>query len=133
MTHYSNVTIIFIDAKMENDSTIFFFKIYSNIFIFKSQFKDYFSKNHNCKQILYLLYHIIFQVFMSVKLVSHYQHFSNFMRILTSFAIVLEFLIGFKNSSGLLMHKIWDFRIAKIHASPHNKANFFPEFWEDLT
>ena len=42
---------------------------------------------------------------ISVKLAPHFQHFSSLMRVLTSFAIVLEFLIGFRNSSGLLMHK----------------------------
>ena len=51
---------------------------------------------------------------MSVKLAPHYQHFSNFMRVLTSFAIVIEILIGFSNSSGLLMHKICDFRNMEI-------------------
>ena len=35
------------------------------------------------------------------------------MRVLTSFAIVLEFLIGFRNSFGLLMHKECDFRNAE--------------------
>ena len=51
---------------------------------------------------------------MSVKLAPHYQHFSNFMRVLTSFTIILEFLIGFRNSSGLLMHKKCDFRNAEL-------------------
>ena len=42
---------------------------------------------------------------MSVKLIPHYQHCSIFMRVSTSFATVLEFLIGVKKFSGLLIHK----------------------------
>ena len=55
-----------------------------------------------------------FIVHMSVNFAPHYQHFLNFIRVLTSFAIVLEFLIGFRNSSGLYMHKKCDFRNAKL-------------------
>ena len=51
---------------------------------------------------------------ISVKLAPHYKHFMNFMGVLTSFAIVLEFLIGFRNSSGLLMHKECDVRNAEL-------------------
>ena len=36
------------------------------------------------------------------------------LRVLASFWIVLEFLIYFRNSSGLLMHKICDFRNAEL-------------------
>ena len=51
---------------------------------------------------------------MSVKLAPHYQHFSNFMRVLTSFAIFLEFMIRFSNSSSFLMDKICDLRNAEL-------------------
>ena len=51
---------------------------------------------------------------LPVKLAPHYQHFSNFMRVLTSFAIVLEFLIGFRNSSRLAMLRKCDFRNAEL-------------------
>ena len=41
--------------------------------------------------------------------VAIYQNFSNFMRALTSFVTVLEFLIGVEKFSGLLMHKKCDY------------------------
>ena len=77
------------------------------------------------------LWRIFFQVFvfiiknkhlaknflMSVQLAPHYQHFLNFTRVLTLFTIDLEFLIGFKNSSSLLMHKKFDFRNAELTLS----------------
>ena len=64
---------------------------------------------------------------MSMNLSSHYRHFSNFMRVLTSFAIVIEFLIGFRNSSGLLMQKICDFRNAELTSRIFilSEKNFF--------
>ena len=51
---------------------------------------------------------------ISAKLAPHYQHFSNFIRVLTSFVIVLEFLIGLRKISCLLMHKICDFWNLKL-------------------
>ena len=73
-------------------------------------------------------YFVIFQI--SVKLAPYNQHFSNFMRVLVSFAIVPEFLIGFRNSSGVLMHKITDFRNAeltsRISSTLSEKQVFFP-------
>ena len=51
---------------------------------------------------------------VSVKLAPHYPHFWTFMRVLTSFAIVLEFLICFRNSSSLLMYKKCDFQNAEL-------------------
>ena len=50
---------------------------------------------------------------MSVKLAPHYRHFSNSMKVLTSFAIFLEFLTVFRNSSGKL-RKIWLLEISTI-------------------
>ena len=61
--------------------------------------------------------------------------FCNFMRILTSFAIVLEFLIGFRKSSGLLMHKKCYFRNTELTSrisTLSEKQFLFPEFWKDL-
>ena len=51
---------------------------------------------------------------MPVKLAPHYQHFSNFMRVLTSFAIFLELLTGFRNRSVLLIHKTCNFRNSEL-------------------
>ena len=63
---------------------------------------------------------------MSVELAPHYQHFWNIMRVLTSFAIVLEFLIGFRNSSGLqcIKNAIFEMR-SLLHAYPHYWKNKF--------
>ena len=65
---------------------------------------------------------------MSVKFVPHYKHFSNLMRVLTLFVLVLEFLIGFRKSSGLLMHKICDFRNAELTSriSTISEKQIFP-------
>ena len=69
---------------------------------------------------------------MSVKLAPQYQHFLNFMRVLTLFAIVVEFLIGLDKSSGFLMNKKCDFRNAEITSriSTLSEKQIFSQFRE---
>ena len=51
------------------------------------------------------------------------------MKVLTSFSIIIELLIGFRNSSGPLMHKEYDFQNAELTSrisTLSEKQIFFP-------